>query len=316
MKILLPEGTDLRPELPDGVEAVTVDARRPVPPEHHDAEAAVVWAHLPTALRSMARDLPRLRWVQSLSAGTDQLETAGFPDDVIITSGRGFHDRTVAEHALALTLAGLRRLPQMLRAQEERRWARELGGVAPLHPPGEITSLIEARVLVWGFGSIGQTLAPLLRSLGAEVRGVARTAGRRAGFDVVDEDHVADELTRTDVLIMVLPSTAATRHALDGRRLALLPDHAWVVNVGRGSTVDEAALVDALHEGTIGGAALDVTETEPLPADSPLWTAPNIIISPHAAGGRPIGASELISANLSALLAGQPLRNVVERRPS
>ena len=128
-----------------------------------------------------------------------------------------------------------------------------------------------ARVLVWGFGSIGQTVAPVLQQLGAEVRGVARSAGERSGFPVVAEEDLAQELGQTDVLLMVLPSTAATTRALDADRLAALPAHAYVVNVGRGSTVDEPALVAALSEGGIAGAALDVTSTEPLPADSPLW---------------------------------------------
>ncbi len=102
-----------------------------------------------------------------------------------------------------------------------------------------------------------------------------------------------------------------TRHALDADRLARLPRHAWVVNVGRGTTVDEDALAAALEAGRLGGAALDVFATEPLPADSPLWTAPNCVVSPHAAGGRPQGAEALIAENLRRCLAGQPLRNVV-----
>jgi phosphoglycerate dehydrogenase-like enzyme len=112
---------------------------------------------------------------------------------------------------------------------------------------------------------------------------------------------------------MILPSTPATTGALDAARLAALPAHAHVVNVGRGSTVDEPALVAALAEGRIAGAALDVTDTEPLPADSPLWDAPNLVLTPHAAGGRPVGADELIAHNVAALLSGRALRNVVER---
>jgi phosphoglycerate dehydrogenase-like enzyme len=153
----------------------------------------------------------------------------------------------------------------------------------------------------------------MLRLLGAEVRGVARQAGERSGFEVVAESDLTAELRRTDVLIMILPATRATSGALDAGRLAALPAHACVINVGRGATVDEPALVAALEKGRIAAAALDVTETEPLPADSPLWEAPNLLLTPHAAGGRPVGADELISANLTALLAGRDLRNVVDR---
>jgi len=313
MKLLLPDSLPLAPAVPEGVQTVRYDASAPVPDEHLDAEALVVWGSSGADLRAVAGRMPGLRWVQTLAAGPDAVLEAGFPDDVVITSGSGLHDRPVAEHALALVLALLRRLPAAARAQEEHRWATELGGLQPLHPEGAVTTLLGARVLIWGFGSIGQTVAPILEQLGAEVRGVARSAGERSGFPVVAEEDLAQELGQTDVLLMILPSTGATTRALDADRLAALPAHAYVVNVGRGSTVDEPALVAALSEGGIAGAALDVTSTEPLPADSPLWDAPNLLLTPHAAGGRPVGADELIAANVRALLAGGELRNVVER---
>ncbi|ADB74426.1 phosphoglycerate dehydrogenase [Geodermatophilus obscurus] len=313
MKILLPGSLPLAPALPEGVEAVRYDVAAPVPEEHLDAEALVVWGNAPADLRAVAGRMPRLRWVQTLAAGPDAVLSAGFPDDVVVTSGVGLHDRPVTEHALALVLALLRRLPAALAAQAEHRWADELGGLQPLHPEGAVTTLLDAQVLVWGFGNIGQNLAPLLQALGAQVRGVGRSAGERSGFPVVSEDRLEAELEHTDVLVMILPATEATTHALDAARLAALPQHALVVNVGRGSTVDEPALVAALTEGRIAGAALDVTEVEPLPADSPLWDAPNLLLTPHAAGGRPVGADELVAANVAALLADRELRNVVAR---
>ncbi len=142
--------------------------------------------------------------------------------------------------------------------------------------------------------------------------GVARRALKEGHVTVIDESHVLDQLAQTDVLIMILPSTPATRGALDADTLAALPAHAWVVNVGRGDAVDEQALMDALRSGRIAGAALDVTSIEPLPADSPLWDTPNLIITPYAAGGRPLGALDLLAENLNALLTGRPLHNVVE----
>ncbi|WP_152191921.1 phosphoglycerate dehydrogenase [Georgenia satyanarayanai] len=313
MKILLPDSLPLDPRLPDGVSAVVYDASRPVPPEHRDAEALVVWGGSGTHLAEVAGEMPNLRWVQSLAAGPDSVLAAGFPDDVVITSGAGLHDRTVTEHALALVLALLRRLPEAGEAQAAHRWDDRIGGVQPLRPDGAVTTLIGSRVLVWGFGNIGQTLAPVLQSLGATVSGVARSAGERSGFEVVAEEDVETELARTDVLVMILPSTPATEKALDAGRLAALPAHAYVVNVGRGSTIDEEALIGALSDGTIAGAALDVTAVEPLPQDSPLWDAPNVVITPHAAGGRPVGADELVAHNVRALVEGRELRNVVER---
>ena len=168
-------------------------------------------------------------------------------------------------------------------------------------------------MVIWGFGGIGTTLAPHLKALGAHVTGVARSAGERHGFPVVDTAGMRDLLPGTDVLVMILPATPETAHALDAALLALLPRHAWLVNVGRGSTVDEAAVLDAVRSGRLGGAALDVFETEPLPPESGLWDEPNVIVTPHAAGGRPIGAAELIAENLAALRAGRPLRHVVPR---
>ena len=313
MKLLLPDSVPLDPALPEGVEAVHYDATAPVPDEHLDAEALVVWGNAPGDLRAVAGRMPRLRWVQTLAAGPDVVLGAGFPDDVVVTSGVGLHDRPVTEHTLALVLALLRRLPEAIAAQAEHRWAGELGGLQPLHPDGRVTTLLGARVLVWGFGNIGQNLAPLLQALGAQVTGVGRSTGERAGFPVVAQDQLEAELGQTDVLVMILPATEATTHALDAARLAALPRHAFVVNVGRGTTVDEPALVAALTEGIVAGAALDVTEVEPLPADSPLWDAPNLLLTPHAAGGRPVGGDELVGTNLAALLAGRELRNVVAR---
>ncbi len=313
MKLLLPSSVPLSPELPEGVTAVGYDAGAPVPDQHLDAEALVVWGNRPADLAAVAGRMPRLRWVQTLAAGPDAVLAAGFPDEVVVTSGVGLHDLPVTEHALALLLSLVRRLPAAAAAQAARRWDGDLGGLQPLRPPGAVTTLIGARVLVWGFGSIGRRLAGVLAALGAAVRGVARSAGERDGFEVVAAGDVDAALPGTDVLVLLLPATPETDRALDARRLALLPPGALVVNVGRGQAVDEVALVDALVSGRLGGAALDVTAVEPLPAGSPLWEAPRLVLTPHAAGGRPVGADELVAANAAAFVTGGPLRNVVPR---
>lgn len=313
MKILLPDVLPLEPELPPGAEVVVYDAARPVPEDHADAAVLVSWGHGADVLAENARRLPHLRLVQSLAAGSDALLVAGFDPGVELCSGVGLHNRPVAEHALALILALVRRLPACAAAQAEHRWAREFAGVQPLHPEGPVTTLLDARVLIWGFGGIAATLAPLLDALGAHVRGVARTAGERAGYPVVSVNDLPLVLPETDILVNILPATAATQHAVDADRLALLPDHAYLVNVGRGATVDEEALIDALAAGTIAGAALDVMAEEPLPGHSPLWSAPNVILTPHCAGGRPIGADALITYNVAALVHGTPMRNAIRR---
>ena len=311
MKVLLPNTIELNPRLPEGVTAITYDSEAPIPAEHLDAEVLVDWEVRRKIVADAAGRLPNLKLVQALSAGADGVLNAPFDESVAICSGVGLHDHTVTEHTMALTLALLRHLPASLRAQQRGEWAWELGGSQTMRTDDHITTLLDARVLVWGFGSIAQTLAPVLSSLGAHVTGVARTAGERSGFEVITEEDLPRELPHTDLLIMILPGLPATQNALNAERLTLLPETALVVNVGRGTTVDEDALLTALQEGSIAGAALDVTAKEPLPQDSPLWDAPNLIITPHAAGGRPIGADELIEANVTALLNGGELRNVV-----
>jgi phosphoglycerate dehydrogenase-like enzyme len=313
MKILLPDSIDLDRDAFEAVEAVVYVIDAPIPPEHTDAEALVVWGNPVAQLRDTVARLPKLTWVQTLAAGPDSILAAGFAPNVVLTAGGGLHNQTVAEHALALVLAAARRLNVLIRAQVGHRWAAELGGIQPVHEAGQFRTLRGAQVLVWGFGGIAATLAPHLAALGATVTGVARSAGQRHGFPVVTVTDLPSVLPDTDVLIMILPAAPDTRRVLDAQVLRLLPAHAWVVNVGRGTTVDHDALLDVVRSGRLGGAALDVFDNEPLPPDSALWDEPNIIITPHAAGGRPIGAAELIAENLTALRRGQPLRHIVAR---
>ncbi|MGV3620492.1 MAG: NAD(P)-dependent oxidoreductase [Archangium sp.] len=307
--ILVPEGTELDVAFPGEVKVVRYDVAKPIPDV--GADGLVVWGNPPAHVKEAAAKLKTVRWVQTLAAGPDVVLQAGFDARVAVTSGRGLHDATVCEHTLALTLAVLRRVPGMVAAQNEKRWADELGGLKPLHDETAVRTLIGARVLVWGFGSIAAKLAPVLSALGATVKGAATTAGTRHGFEVVSD--VKPLLPETDVLISLLPDLPETRGVLNAEVFAKLPKRAVVVNVGRGAVLDEAALLKALQTGEISGAALDVFVTEPLPRESPLWSAPNLLISPHAAGGRPIGAGKLIAENVNALLDGRELRNRVER---
>lgn len=312
-KVLVPTNIALDLAPIDGARFVGYDPALPVPGEHLDAEVLVTWSNPAGHLRDAAGRMPRLGLVQSLAAGTDAIEAAGFPHSVVVASGVGLHDRPVAEHTLALVLAAARRLHTSVRAQLEHRWAGEIGGVQPEPSPGVFSTLRGAKVVILGFGGIARTLAPHLVALGATVVGVARSARETDGIRVVTTHDLAAELGDTDVLIDILPATAETLHAVDAPVLAHLPAHAWFINVGRGATVDEAALLDALQAGRLGGAALDVFTEEPLPAGSPLWDAPNIIITPHAAGGRPLGAAALIAENVRAHLDGAAVRNRVAR---
>lgn len=308
MKILVPANLELVLDLPDGVEAVEYDPDRPLPSADCDAEALVTWVNSVAWLDENIPRLTRLIWVQSCMAGPDRVLASPIGPDVLVCSGRGLHDQTVAEHATAMTLSLVRRMPLLMERQKAHLWNPD-GFTAPvLRPDGQLLSLIDAHVLIWGFGSIGTTLAPILTALGATVTGVARSDGERGGYRVVSD--IRAQLPHTDVLVMILPASAETTNALDAEMLALLPPHAVVVNVGRGVTIDEEALASALTAGRLAGAALDVAWTEPLPAESPLWDTPGMLITPHVAGYRPLGAANLIGRNVRHLLAGEPLENL------
>ena len=314
MKVLVPKA--YKGSLPkiDDAEIVIIDGSQPVADEHLDAEVLVAWGQSNEVLKDSAQRLTRLRLVQAFLAGPDPVVAAGFAPEVPIASGVGLHDGPVAEHALGMILALLRNFPLAVQNAVRHVWAVGHDGAMKLRAnDGRITTLDGAKVTIWGYGSIGSTLAPLVRALGADVTGVARTAGERDGVRVVDDSGLADVLAETDVLVMILPNHPSTANAMDAERFAQLKEGAVLVNVGRGSTVDEDALVEALESGRLAGAALDVTATEPLPADSPLWDQPTLLITPHVAGGRPQHADELLAHNIEAVRTGGEVRNLVGR---
>lgn len=310
-KVLLPTTLDIELSTSE-VEAVPYSPTLEIPTEHLDADAIVVWGMPDKYLLRLPRLLPDVKMVQLLSAGADVALQAGFSPEVQICNGRGLHDGPVAEHALALLLAAARGIPTLARAQIGHRWAKELGGIQPISPVDRFSTLRGAQVTIWGYGSIGHHLAKLLEPLGANVVPVASAARQEADTQIYGPEQLPEILPSTDALVMILPSSAATYHALDSHLLDLMPKKAWLVNVGRGSTVDESALIGALKTKRIAGAALDVTEIEPLPVNSALWDLPNVLITPHAAGGRPIDADQLVDKNIRNWLNKKPLINQVK----
>ena len=313
MKILVPDTIELdlsELSVPEK-EVAVYQVDKPIPGEHRDAEVLVAWRNTSENLSDAAKTMPSLKLVQTLAAGPDSVLAAGFADNVAITSGRSLHDGPVAEHALALILAAVRHLDQLTESQQDSTWNEPYNAAQSAPDTEQLYTLDGANVTVWGFGSIAGRLAPLLAALGANVTGVAGSKGERYGFPVVADDEFHQVLRTTDVLVSILPATPETADALNEDVLRSLPDTAIFVNVGRGATVDEDALLAALEEGKLRVAALDVTKVEPLPADSKLWGAPNLIITPHVAGNRPKGAAELVTANVTALKEGKPLTNQV-----
>ncbi|MFW5419741.1 2-hydroxyacid dehydrogenase [Nocardiopsis sp. CNT-189] len=241
--------------------------------------------------------MPRLRVCQLLTAGYENVLPA-LPDGVELCNGRGLHDASTAEHALALILAAQRDLPRWAADQAERTWA-----------PHYTRSLAGSRVLIVGYGSIGAALEARLAPCECEVVRVARRARPEQGVHPVSELHRL--LPEADVVVLVAPLTEETRGLVGAEELALLRDGALVVNVGRGPVLDTDAL---LKEGGRVRAALDVTDPEPPPAGHPLWRAPGVFITPHVAGGSDTfypRARAFVDAQLRRWGAGEPLENVV-----
>jgi phosphoglycerate dehydrogenase-like enzyme len=246
--------------------------------------------------------LPRLsgvRVVQALTAGYDHL-VAALPGGVTLCAARGLHDSSTAEQALGLILAAQRELPRWVRAQDEGRWEH-----------AHTRSLAGSRVLIVGYGSIGSALDARLRACEAETVRVARRP--RPDEQVLAVSELDRLLPSADIVVLITPLSADTRGLLDARRLALLPDGALVVNVGRGPVLDTDAILAETGSGRLR-AALDVTDPEPLPAGHPLWHSPGTIITPHVAGGAaafyPM-AEDFLVGQVRRFAAGEPLRNVV-----
>jgi glyoxylate/hydroxypyruvate reductase len=258
----------------------------------------------------MAANCPRLRWVQGTSAGIGGfLDRTGLADTpLVFTTAAGVHATPLAEFVLLGLLYFAKDLPTLGRWQRQRHWQRLAVG-----------QLAGRRVLLVGLGGTGRAVARLLAAAGVEVTGSARTPRHRdtpgvASF--VTPDQLGQVLPAVDALVLACPLTEQTRHLIAARELALMRPGAVLVNISRGQVVDEDALIAALSSGHLGGACLDVFETEPLPASSPLWQLENVIISPHSAST--VAAenhllAELFTDNLQRWLAGRPLRNVYDR---
>ena len=257
----------------------------------------------------------RLRWIHSPAAGIGSMlypEMVRSP--VVITNSRGLAAETIAEHVVGVTLAMFRRLHVAVRRQVESRWAQdEIASGAPNR------SLAGSRVLIVGLGAIGRAVGAKLALLGATVAGIRRRPDGElpAGIVRVDGSERLHELLPSfDVVVICAPQTAQTNHLIGAPELSLMRRDALLVNVSRGKLVDEAALTEALRSRRIGGAALDVFEHEPLAADSPLWTSPNVLITPHTSGFRPDhwdAVTGLFAENLRRFEAGQALLNVVDK---
>jgi phosphoglycerate dehydrogenase-like enzyme len=257
--------------------------------------------------------MPNFKWLQLWSAGADFLQC--FPDlkelPFQLTSASGIHGQQIAEHLFAMLLGRSRCLPAAMAAQHKRQWLYVEGD--------QLVALSGKTMLITGYGAIGGTIARIARAFGMEVIGLRRRPAQGAAADGVrleDASRLRDFLPQADYVVNILPSTPDTRHYFGASEFALMKNSALYINMGRGATTDEAALIEALGARRIAGALLDVTETEPLPADSPLWAMDNVIITGHYAGCHPeYGrlAMEVCLDNLGRYNRGEPLKNLVDK---
>lgn len=239
--------------------------------------------------------MPRLRVVQTLTAGVEHIRAA-VPEGVTLCNGRGIHDTSTAELVLTLTLASLRGIPEFVREMDRQVWDQR-----------PLPSLADKRVLIVGYGSIGEAVERRLLPFEVEVVKVARTA--RQGVSAMED--LPSLVPEADVVVLVVPLTEQTRGMVDADFLARMKDDALLVNVARGAVVDTEALLAELGKERIA-AALDVFDTEPLPAGHPLWSAPRLLISPHvggASGAMWPRAYRLVREQLERFAAGEPLVN-------
>lgn len=255
------------------------------------------------------RASPHLRWLHGHAAGADRpIFGEMMSKGVVVTTSSGANARPVAQMAFLGVLALARKLPALIEAQQHKRWEPFLGDRAPRDLGGQTAAVV-------GLGPIGMEVARLLRAIDVRVIGIRRSVEPVEGVDeTAAYESIDDILPRVSIVVLACPLTEITRALMNKGSIALLPQGAMLVNVSRGEVVSQADLISALEAGHLGGAFLDVFEHEPLGADSPLWTLPNVIVSPHTAGhttGHYAEVGEIFLDNLKRWREGAQLRNVV-----
>ena len=269
----------------------------------------ILYAHNPELLRAAPASL---KWYCCSYAGVDPYckDPGLFANPDCLLTNSNCYGVTIAEHVVMVLLMLLRRMPEYEEVVRSRGWSNQL----------PIRSIRDNTFTILGTGDIGINVADRLRGMGAaRITGLSRSGRAREGFDeVLPISRLDEALPQARNLIMALPGTAETYHILNRARIALLPQGAYVVNVGRGAAVEQEPLAEALNAGRLGGAALDVMDPEPLPGDHPLWTARNIILTPHVSGNMTLGYTcdrnvEMFCEDLGNYAAGRNLNGLIDR---
>jgi phosphoglycerate dehydrogenase-like enzyme len=311
--------TLLRPpgELADQVRQRWPEMRvvHPSRPEQFAAELPDANIFVGFTLRAeQLRAARQLKWLHCISAGVSQLMIPELRESqIIVTNASGVHASTMAEHVIGMILALLRDFPGAIRYQLQRRWAQQ-----EIWDGDDRPQEIQGRtVLIVGFGAIGRAIAERLRSFGVHVWAVSRSGSADAGLAerVLPVAQLDSALSDADVVVLAAPETPGTHGMIGAGQLARMKRTAILINVARGSLIDEPALISALRDRTIAAAGLDVAVEEPLPAESPLWSLDNVLITPHISGVTDRlweREAELLLDNLDRWFSGRPLRNRVD----
>lgn len=271
------------------------------------AEADVIVTMGLTDLQPLFAQAVRLKWIHAITAGVEKLI---FPEsqqsNVIITNSRGIHAIPISEHVLLLMLAFTRRLPLLFKQQAAKQWQRVFP--AELH---------DKTVGIIGLGSIGREIAKKSKSMGMHVLATKRELSEEIFINkIYPADSLLEMLPECDFVVVALPLTPQTQGMITLEHFTIMKDSAYLINIARGDIINQADLIQALDQGLIAGAGLDVFEHEPLPTDNPLWSMPNVIISPHVAGSSPYyieRAVKLFANNLASFVNGGEMLNVVDK---
>ena len=285
------------------LDVVTVEDEAALAALIDEIEVLVAWSVPPGALAAA----PKLRLVQAPGAGVDTLLTAsGLGDEVVLCNGSGAHEPHMAEFVIALLLALVKQIPRLVDQQREHRWRIVAS-----------PTLAGRRACVIGLGSVGLSVARRLTALGVSVDGIRQSGQPVEGIErVFRPEERLEALKGADIAIVITPRTPETLGLVGGAELSMLNPHGYLIDVSRGGITDAQAVIDALAGGRLAGAALDVFEEEPLPADSPLWDVPGLLLTPHTVGHSPdynANLAEIFAANLAALDGDGEFRTLVDR---
>ena len=300
----------LREECPDAEFVVAADDAAWV--KVRGKAEGVIGGGAPTA--EDLQEAKKLRWIQATSAGVEAFMTPELAerDGVVLTNFSGIHATNIADHVLAMIFAFARDLKTLFARQERHEWPEGDAGLTTFEPSGQTLGIV-------GLGDIGEALAQKAHGLGMRVLALQRHPYNPPPSieRMIMGDGLPELLGEADHVVLCLPLTGSTKHIIGREELGQMKRGAYLYNIGRGGLIDQEALIEALRDGKRAGAGLDVTDPEPLPADSPLWDLPNVLVTGHTAAATPLlweRGIELVIDNVRRFLGGEELRNVVNTK--